>query len=162
MFKSGGPALLTKLTELFKSFWDNETLPQEFKDATIVHIYKKKGNKRSCDNHRGISLLAIAGKILARVLLDHLLKHLEQGHLPESQCRFRAGRGTIDMVLAAGQLQEKSMEQHQDLYMTFVDLTKALDIVCGEGLWKIMSKFGCPERFVKIVTVSRRDDGPSA
>ena len=65
VFKSGGPALLTKLTALFKSFWDNETLPQEFKDATIVHIYKRKGNKRSCDNHRGISLLVIAGKILA-------------------------------------------------------------------------------------------------
>ena len=75
VFKSGGPALLTKLTELFKSFWDNETLPQEFKDATIVHIYKRKGNKRSCDNHSGISLLAIAGKILARVLLNRLLKH---------------------------------------------------------------------------------------
>ena len=55
------------------------------------------------------------------------------------------------MVFAARQLQEKSMEQHQDLYMTFVDLTKVFDTVSREGLWKIMSKFGCPERFVKIV-----------
>ena len=62
-----------------------------------------------------------------------------------------AGRGTIDMVFAARQLQEKSMEQHQDLYMTFVDLTKVFDTVSREGLWKIMSKFGCPDRFVKIV-----------
>jgi len=151
VFKSGGPSLLSKLTELFQSCWESETLPQEFKDATIVHIYKRKGNKRSCDNHRGISLLSIAGKILARVLLNRLLKHLEQGHLPESQCGFRAGRGTTDMVFAARQLQEKSMEQHQDLYMTFVDLTKAFDTVSREGLWKIMSKFGCPDRFVTIV-----------
>ena len=151
VFKSGGHSLLRKLRDLFQSFWESETLPQEFKDATIVHIYKRKGNKRSCDNHRGISLLSIAGKILARVLLNRLLKHLEQGHLPESQCGFRAGRGTIDMVFAARQLQEKSMEQHQDLYMTFVDLTKAFDTVSREGLWKIMSKFGCPDRFVKIV-----------
>ena len=35
--------------------------------------------------------------------------------------------------------------------MTFVDLTKAFDTVSREGLWKIMSKFGCPDRFVKIV-----------
>lgn len=44
VFKSGGPALLIKLTDLFKSFWDNETLPQEFKDATIVqekHIQER-------------------------------------------------------------------------------------------------------------------------
>ncbi|XP_015771386.1 PREDICTED: uncharacterized protein LOC107349716 [Acropora digitifera] len=62
-----------------------------------------------------------------------------------------AGRGTIDMVFAARQLQEKSMEQHQDLYMTFVDLTKVFDTVNREGLWNIMSKSGCPDRFVKIV-----------
>jgi exonuclease III len=151
VYKSGGPALNRKLTEMFHSVWESETLPQDFKDATIVHIYKRKGNKRSCDNHRGISLLSIAGKILARVLLNRLLDHLEQGHLPESQCGFRSGRGTIDMVFAARQLQEKSMEQHQDLYMTFVDLTKAFDTVSREGLWRIMSKFGCPDKFVHIV-----------
>ena len=55
------------------------------------------------------------------------------------------------MVFAARQLQEKSMEQHQDLYMTFVDLTKAFDTVSREGLWKIMSKSGGLDRFVKIV-----------
>jgi hypothetical protein len=34
--------------------------------------------------------------------------------------------------------------------MTFVDLTKAFDTVSRDGLWKIMSKFGCPERFICI------------
>eukprot|EP00795_Rhopilema_esculentum_P004209 gene4209-20396_t len=88
MFTSGGP-LIAKLTELFQSVWVSETLPQEFKNATIVHIYNRKGNKRSCDNYRDIFLLAIAGNILARVLLNRLLRHLEQGHLPNSQCGFR-------------------------------------------------------------------------
>uniref|UniRef100_A0A8C7WPE7 Reverse transcriptase domain-containing protein n=1 Tax=Oryzias sinensis TaxID=183150 RepID=A0A8C7WPE7_9TELE len=151
VFKSGGPSLLHKLTVLLQSFWVSETLPQDFKDAIIVHIYKRKGNKRSCDNHRGISLLSIAAKIFARLLLNRLLKHLEQGHLPESQCGFRAGRGTVDMIFAARQIQEKSVEHNQDLYTTFVDLTKAFDTVSREGLWKIMAKFGCPNRFVKIV-----------
>ncbi|KAK2554727.1 hypothetical protein P5673_023686 [Acropora cervicornis] len=127
VFKSGGSALLTKLPELLKSFCHYETLPQDFKDATIVHMYKTKGNKGSCDNHRGISLLAIASKILARFLLNCFLKHLEQGHLPESQCGFPAGQGTIDMVFVPRQLQEKNMEQHQHLYMTFIALTKAVD-----------------------------------
>jgi len=90
VFKSGGPSL-QKLTALFQSSWEIEILPQEFKDATIVHIYKRRSNKRSCDNLRGIFLLSIAGKIMARVLLSRLLKHLEQGHLPESQCGFRTG-----------------------------------------------------------------------
>ena len=95
--------------------------------------------------------MSIAGKILARVLLNCLLDHLEQGLLLESQCGFRAGRGTTDMIFAAHQLQEKCMEQHRDLYTTFVDLTKAFDTVSRDGLWKIMVKFGCPSTFIAVV-----------
>ena len=58
---------------------------------------------------------------------------------------------TIDMIFTARQLQEKCQEQNVDLYMTFVDLTKAFDTVSREGLWKIMAKFGCPAKFIAIV-----------
>ena len=88
---------------------------------------------------------------MARVLLNRLLHHLEQDLLPESQCGFRAKRGTADMIFAARQLQEKCQEQHSDLFVTFVDLTKAFDTVSREGLWKIMEKFGCPSKFITIV-----------
>ena len=55
------------------------------------------------------------------------------------------------MILAARQLQEKCQKQNMDLYMTFVDLTKAFDTVSREGLWKIMAKFGCPTKFIAMV-----------
>lgn len=55
------------------------------------------------------------------------------------------------MVFAARQLQEKCQEQYQDLYTTFVDLTKAFDTVSREGPWRIMAKFGCPDRFITII-----------
>lgn len=77
----------------------------------------------------GFSLLSIAGEICARTLLNHLSPHLEQGVLPESQCGFRKNRGTIDMVFAARQLQEKCQEQICNLHTTFVDLTKAFHTV---------------------------------
>ena len=38
-----------------------------------------------------------------------------------------------------------------DLYMSFVDLTKAFDTIRREGLWKIMAKFGCPAKFIEMV-----------
>ena len=104
--------LLERMTELFNLIWRAKKLPQDLKDATIIHLYKRKGNRLSCDNHRGISLLSIAGKILARVLLNRLNHHLEDGLLPESQCGFRSNRGTIDMIFAARQLQEKAFEHH--------------------------------------------------
>ena len=88
-----------------------ECIPQKFKDASLGRLYKRKGNRRCCDNHRGISLLAIAGKMRPRVLLNRLPNHLERDLLPESQCGFREGRGTIDMIFAARQLQKQETWQ---------------------------------------------------
>ncbi|BHF76026.1 hypothetical protein SprV_0501912400 [Sparganum proliferum] len=125
--------------------WRQGEVPQDFKDETIVHLYKRKGNRQLCDNHRGISLLNIAGKIFARILPNRLNDHLERGLLPESQCGFRRNRRTTDMSFATHQPHEKCQEMRTHLYSTFVDLTKAFDTVNREGLWKIMQKFGCPE-----------------
>ena len=113
-----------------------------------------KGNPQLCDNHCGISLLSIAGKVLASVLLNRLNEHLEQSRLLQKasvDSEFRKDRGTIDMIFTARQLQEKCQEQNMDRYMTFVDLTKAFDKVSREGLWKVMAKFGCPTKFIAMV-----------
>ena len=55
------------------------------------------------------------------------------------------------MIFTARQLQEKCQEQNVDIYMTFVDLTKAFDTVSRDGLWKIMAKIGCSPRFIAMV-----------
>ena len=115
--KHGGDTLLQKFTDLFCCMWDEEVIPQQLEDASIVHLYKK-GNRQVWDNYRGISLLATAGEILARMLLNRLIVHLEHGLLPESQCGFCGGRGTVDMIFAARQLHEKCQEQYDDLFIT--------------------------------------------
>ena len=80
-----GLALVEHLTGSFQSFWRKEELPQDLKDVNIMHLYKNKGDKSVCDNHRGISLLSIAGKILARVLLNRIIEHLADSVVSESQ-----------------------------------------------------------------------------
>ena len=47
VFKAGGTLFIRKLTDFFQFHWEKETLPHEFKDAIIVHIYKRKEKKRS-------------------------------------------------------------------------------------------------------------------
>ena len=68
LFKSGCPVKIDKLLSLYTSIWSNGTVPQKFKDAQIVHIFKRKGDRSVCDDHRGISLLSIPEKILARII----------------------------------------------------------------------------------------------
>ena len=145
VYKYGADKPAAELTRLFKELWAEGEVPQDFKYALIIHLYKSKGDRRLCDNYRGISLFSVAGKIFARVIVNRLTTHLDST-LPESQCGFRSGRGTTDMLFAARQVQEKCREQNLDLYMVFLDLTKAFDSVSREGLSKLLLKIGCPPR----------------
>ena len=52
VYKAGGLPMAEKLTELFHCMWRKEAIPQEFKDASIIHLYKRKGNPQVCDNQR--------------------------------------------------------------------------------------------------------------
>ena len=152
VFKCGGETIALKLLQLFTQIWEEGEVPQDFKDADIVHLYKNKGDCKCCDNHRGISLLNIAGKIFARLMLNRLFKHtVSIGIIPESQCGFYPGRGTTDMNFAIRLLQEKCKLYSEDLYLLFIDLTKAFDTINRQALWAILEKIGCPRHFVDLI-----------
>lgn len=150
IYKYGGEALHTQLLKFYRTCWTAKELPQQFKDALIIAIYKKKGDRSDCGNYRGISLLSTAGKILAKILLKRL-QTIAELILPESQCGFRTSRSTIDMIFTLRQLQEKAVEQQQSLYMIFIDLSKAFDTVDRSTLWILLRRYGCPETFVKLI-----------
>jgi len=59
IYSLGGDLIQEKLHALYIQIWHQEHLPQDMKDATIVHIYKKKGDKKICNNHRPWNLAAI-------------------------------------------------------------------------------------------------------
>jgi len=71
--------------------------------------------------------------------------------LPGSQYGFRAVRSTIDAVFVSRQLQEKGMEEQRPLYVAFVDLTKAFDLISKSGLFAILRRFDCPETLLNII-----------
>ena len=126
------------------------------RDSKIITLYKNKGERNDCNNYRGISLLSIVGKVFARVILIRLQKLAERIY-PESQCGFRAERSTIDMVFSLRQLQEKCREQQMPLYIAFIDLTKAFDLVSRDGLFKILPKIGCPPKLQSMIEYFHTD-----
>ena len=71
--------------------------------------------------------------------------------------RFQERTGNHCYGVCSRQLQEKCQEQNMDLYTTFADLTNAFDKVSHDGMWKIMEKYGCPEKI--IATVQQFHDG---
>ena len=113
-------------------------------------MHKQKCDRAECGNSRGIFLLSVAGKVMAKIMLTSLLEHVVDLVLPESQCGFRRGRSTIDMILVARKMHVKCRIQIQNLYLAFVDLTRAFNTVNRDLLWNILRKFGSPPTFIAI------------
>ena len=128
-----GVELTDRLLQYIQPVWQEGTVVEDWRDAEIVPI-PKKGNLKLCDNWQGISLLDVVGKVFARILQEQLQKVTEKV-LPESQCGFRKGRGSIDMLFAARQLLEKCREHDDALFVLFIDLKKAYDTVPRDALW---------------------------
>ncbi|VDO49820.1 unnamed protein product, partial [Schistosoma margrebowiei] len=73
IFKDGGPVLAMRLTEVLGRIWELDVISSDWSQSLIVPVYKK-GQKFSCDSHRGISLTNIVSKILASIILRRLTK----------------------------------------------------------------------------------------
>ena len=61
VWKHGGDNLFCRLHQLITNAWKVGSVPQAWKDASIVTIYKK-GDRTDCGNYRRISLLSIQAR----------------------------------------------------------------------------------------------------
>ena len=114
IIKCGKPVLFKHLHKLLKLCWSEKEVPHDMHDSNTINQYKNKGDCSDCNNYWGLSLLVIVGKVYAWVMLKRL--QVLAAHIyPKSQCGFRAGRSTIDMVFSIKQLQEKCREQCKPL-----------------------------------------------
>ena len=72
--------------------------------------------------------------------IDHRLR--------KEQAGFRSGRGTMEQIFILRNILEQVNEWQATLYINFVDFEKAFDSVHGNGLWRIMSQYGIPQKII--------------
>ena len=145
----GGSELMDRLLLLIEDIWREGAVVKDWKDAVIVPI-PKKGDLKSCDNWRGISLLEDTGKVFGRIL-NGRLQMIAEKILPESQCGFRVGRGCVDMIFVARQLMEKTRKHDDSLFTLFMDLRKAYDSMPRSALWSVLEKSGVPPTMLSVI-----------
>ena len=133
--------LLAAFLGIILPIWQERKVPQLWADAVVQVLHKTK-NPTECGNYRGISLVAHAGKVLLKIVALRLGLYLERECLlPESQCRFRPGRSTVDMMIVVYRLQELGRKEDVPLY----------DSVDRSVLWVVRTRFGVPPVMVDIV-----------
>ena len=55
------------------------------------------------------------------------------------------------MIFSLRQMQEKCREQNQPLFIAFIDLTKAYDLVSRESMFRALKKIDRPPTLLSIV-----------
>ena len=87
--RTGYDDFLGMMCDLVSTVWKERRVPREWVDAILIPI-PKKCDLRSCDNWRGISLLEVVGKVVARVIQPRL-QRLAERELLDSQYGFKKG-----------------------------------------------------------------------
>ncbi len=155
LLKAGGAVFSEALSRLLEAVWREERVPHDWINSIIVPI-PKKGDLSNCDNWRGIALLDVVGKAVARIIQTRLQTIAEEV-LPDSQCGFRRQRSCSDMIFSVRQLGEKAIEHHSKAFFVFVDLKKAYDSVPRDGLWPVLLRLGVPSKLVNIIRAFHTD-----
>ena len=65
--------------------------------------------------------------------------------LPDVQVGFRKGRGTRDQIVNIHWIIKKAREFQKNIYLCFIDYTKALDCEDHNKLWKVRQEMGIPD-----------------
>ena len=144
MWKHTGQTGITLLHKLCVKIWRSGKWPEDWCRTIFIPI-PKTGDFQQCKNHRTISLICHASKILLSIITNRLQNKLNE-EISETQAGFRKGKGTREQIFNVRILLQKCREFHQDLYTCFIDYSKAFDCVIHEQLWKFMKEMGMPMR----------------
>ena len=76
LLRSCAAAVAEPLSIIFASSFESGDIPEDWKTADIVPIYKKKGQRSDPTNYRPVSLTSVPCKIMESLIRDNL--HGEQ------------------------------------------------------------------------------------
>ena len=114
------------MMKLCQSVLNGRGMPDEWKTSVIVPIFKGKGDLMSCGSYREVKLLEHAVKLVEGILERRIRTLL---NLNEMQFGFMPGKGTVDAIFIVRRMQEKYQKKNKKLYMCFVVMEKAFDIL---------------------------------
>ncbi len=126
------PKIIEVITEIINFFREKGHLPSQHKLGKLFPVYKKL-NLDNPYNHRGITILDIFCKLYEKLMkpeMDHIL-------LPTQNKQQWGFTEDTSPLLASIMLQEQiyeAIEQKKPLYITFLDVKNAFDVVWHDSL----------------------------
>jgi len=151
MGKAAGPDNLTieminaledmgidKLASIMNKTYDTGEIPDALSRSIFIALPKRAG-ATECELHRTISLMSHITKLMLRILMRRIRRNIHE-EISDVQCGFMKGKGTTNAISIIRNLCERSIEVQHDLYLCFIDYSKAFDKVQHETLFSILDQ----------------------
>lgn len=137
------------LARLYSAMGETGTLPAGFLDGVITCL-PKGGDGTQPANYRPITLLNTDYRVLAKILANRLLMHLDPIISP-SQSAFLKGRNIGNNIHLLQLLPYALSASGSTGWVVFLDIAKAYDTVHRGFLRQVMLSMGVGEAFVRWV-----------
>ena len=115
------------MTEIINEIYDSGTIPEDLSKSIFIAL-PKKHNATECELHRTISLMSHVIKMILRIIMWRARKNIKP-EIGKEQCGFMKDTGTRNAIFTLRMICERSIEMQKDIYLCFIDYTKAFDKV---------------------------------
>ena len=138
-----------QITKILNNIYETSQRPEDLSKSIFIALPKKAG-AIECELHRTISLMSHLTKILLRIILNRT-RNKTGPEIAQEQCGFVAGKGTTNAIYILRTVIERSIEAQQDLYLCFIDFSKAFDTVKHDKLIQMLQDINIDGKDLQLI-----------
>jgi hypothetical protein len=134
--------IVDPITIIYSRSLEASELPSQWKEAEITPIYKKD-ERYLPKNYRPVSLTSIICKMLEKLIVEDLIKHIKDNQLNcKEQHGFTPKKSTVTNLLETLNVIYEAQMHGIPVDILFLDYQKAFDTVPHQRLLKQVESFG--------------------
>lgn len=134
--KHGGSNLLNCLLRIFSLITSNEHIPTHFKIGLLVPIPKGTKDKSNQDNHRGLTLLSVIGKLYEKCVSKRFVKWLvDHNAISDIQGCGKDQCSSLHTAWVLKEIISENVTSGRNVMVGLLDAKKAFDTLWIDGLF---------------------------
>ena len=137
------------ITTLCSIIYDSGYIPTEMKRSIVVPI-PKKPKAQNCTECKTISLMSHVIKLLLKVIQVRITAKINK-EVSELQSGFRSRMGMREEIFNLRSICERALEVGKEVYMCFIDYTKAFNWVKHSKIIECLKEIGVDDTQLQII-----------